>query len=218
MFRDIFIDGFKYSHALISLDNTDGYIIHDNNFDTVTTLDLVTPSPDNRQAALYLAGTTTVDNYITNFRSAPYTETVKLVGTGVMRNDIEIAAFWGLPSTVTDTGTDGTNTIRVKAGARITGADTPITHTGGVSRVIDSRKGATAAGSQNITGNGSTLQFDFAHGMFDYPAYAVVVPGSASIISNPFWVTWTAANLRVTFNTTPPAGTHTLRFITGVYK
>ena len=111
----------------------------------------------------------------------------------VRGKDIEIVSFWGVASRVTYTGTDGTNTIRVKAGARITGADTPITHTGGVSRVIDSRKGATAAGSQNITGNGSTLQFDFAHGMFGYPAYAVVVPGSASIISNPFWVTWTAS-------------------------
>jgi hypothetical protein len=218
IFENLFIDGFKYINAVITLNNTDTLDIHNNTFKDITVVDLRTPTPDIRQAGLYIAGTSVYDNVFRNLRIAPNPETIKIVGTGAVRNDIEFSSYFGAVSRVTDTGTDGNNVLRPIAGALPSGVNSPIVHTGGLSRVIDSRPGATAAGSQTITGNGSTLQFDFAHGMFGTPAYAVVVAGSASIMNNPFWVTWTAANLRVTFNTAPPAGTHTLRFITGVYK
>ena len=55
-----------------------------------------------------------MDNTFKDVRINAYPETVKLVGAGVRRNDIEIASFWGTLSRVTDTGTDGTNTIIVR--------------------------------------------------------------------------------------------------------
>ena len=155
IFSDIFIDGFKCSHSAICLNNTDGYSIHDNIFQNMYAIDMATPTPDTRESSLYLDGTNVHDNVFRVMRLPIYPETVKLVGTGVVSNDIEIAGYWGTSSRVTDTGTDGSNILRILPGNRLTGTPTPIIHTGALSRVVDDRKGSANGGSRFLNGTGA---------------------------------------------------------------
>ena len=140
-FNMCFLDGFKCSDSIISLNNTDFYTIHNNNFNNITALDMQPTSPDVRKAGIHLAGTSVFDNVFRQIRMPAYPETVKIEGTGVVHNDIEIGAFWGVPSRVTDTGATDSNVIRIMGGARTTGTMSPIVHTGGVSKIVDHRKG-----------------------------------------------------------------------------
>jgi hypothetical protein len=217
-FRNFFVDGDEYKTAPLNLDNTDTLTTHNNTFKNWGFIDLVhIPSPDNRQAVLYLAGTNVNDNVFREMRMPPYPIALKISGTGVKDNDIEMAAYFGAAATVNDTGANNTNIIRLFPGNNTTGTDTPITHTGGVSTIIDSRRGAHNGGSAFPTGNGSSLTFSFAHSLFKSPAWVSVDPGSANILNNPFWYTWDATNITVTFNTAPPSAQFTLRWKAEAY-
>ena len=57
MFQQLNVDGFKCTHSVISLDNTDTLTIAYNSFNGVACVDMVPPTPDTREAALYLGGT-----------------------------------------------------------------------------------------------------------------------------------------------------------------
>ena len=170
VFENMFVDGLKYTVAVINLDNTDTLTTSSNTFQNLTTLDLsgVAPVPDNRQATLYLAGTAVYDNNFINFRSAPYpTQTVKLSGTGVVRNSIELAGYWGTFATITDTGAGEGNTYTIRGGHKTTAGDSKIVHTGGVGRIIDNRPGAEKGGIATSRTDGSTI----AHGLFATPVW-----------------------------------------------
>ena len=221
LFDSIYIDGQKYEVAAIELNNTDALTIASNTFQNVTVLDLGvegSPTPDNRKGALYLAGTATFDNVFRNMKLAPWPSvTVKLEGTGVQRNDIEIASYWGANAAVTDTGTDGTNTIRVMGGHLAGGSDVKITHTGAMSRVIDTRRGASRRGAFSIAADGVQTIFNIPHGCFTGAIpFPLAVAGSTNAKGD-FFVTANATDIVVTYNTPPPAGTLILRWNAEVY-
>ena len=177
--------------------------IHGNTLTDIAVIDLATPTPDTRQAALYLAGTACYGNTIRNLRIDTYPITGPISGTGVKHNDIELEAQWGNVASITDTGANASNTFRIKGGAT-TGTATAITHTGGISRIIDTRKGMTNGGTATLTGDGTTTVFTIAHGLLKTPAYAIVVAGNALTRDNPFWISWGGVSISVNF-TTPPA-------------
>ena len=184
-FRDVFIDGYSYREGAIALvaNTTTLGGVGNNLFDNVTIIDQnAIPAPDTRKGSLYLAATGTNkvwDNYFMNMRASAYPVTVRIEGANVFRNDIEFDAHFGSLLNVNDTGSDPTNTIRVKGGNfNTTGGDAKITHTGGISRVIDSRPGAQKTGTTTTTGNGTQQTFNIAHGCFASPAYTHVEPYS----------------------------------------
>jgi hypothetical protein len=178
----MFINGYKYQTAVLNLNNTDTLTIHNNTFRDNYIIDLIgIPSPDNRQANLYMAGTAVFDNEVFNLRAAPWSAdatTIKLSGTGVERNYIEIPALWGTTTKVTDTGSGQSNTIKIiTGGGKIAGTEAPITHTGGVSRIIDDRRGAEKAGATSVSDGGT-----IAHGLFSTPLWVRVTPSLANTI------------------------------------
>ena len=221
LFDSIYIDGQKYEVAAIELNNTDTLDISSNTFQNVTVLDLGvegSPTPDNRKGALYLAGSGTYDNVFRNMKLAPWPSvTVRLEGTGVQRNDIEIASYWGAAAAVTDTGTDGTNTIRVMGGHLSGGSDVKITHSGSMSRIIDGRRGASRRGSASIVADGVLKTFNIPHGCFSGAIpFVYAVAGSASANSN-FYVTANATDILINYATPPAAATLIFRWTADVY-
>lgn len=211
-FRNVQIDGHTYVKAAADLDNTDTLTIHNNTFDNLQLLDLNgVDAVDVREAALYLAGNCN-DNWFNNSRIYPYPVSVKLVGSGVTRNHIEMDAYWGVTSSVTDTGTDGTNVIKVKAGAKTTPGDSKITHVGGMSRIIDERQGSEKGGVTTGRTDGSTI----AHGLFATPAWYFVTGTVAGEIVT---ATADATNLTLGIKThTGAAGTsQSVSWRAGVY-
>lgn len=213
-FRDVFIDGYSYRQAAISLEANTTTLggVGNNLFDNVTIIDQnATPSPDNRKASLYLGATGTNkvwDNYFQNMRAAAYPVTVRLEGANVMRNDIEFDAHFGNLLNVNDTGADPTNTIRVKGGNfNTTGGDAKITQTGLTSRVIDSRPGAVRTGTSTQSGTGAKTTFNIAHGCFASPAIAIVVPYSTAAKTE-HYVGSDSTNINVFYTTAPASGTN----------
>ena len=201
--NNVFIGGRKYTNSVICLNNTEALPIHGNTLTDITVIDLATPTPDTRQAAVYLAGTACYGNTIRNLRIDTYPITVLISGTGVRHNDIELEAIWGNVASITDTGANASNTFRIKGGAT-TGNATAITHTGAISRIIDTRKGATGGGTATFSGDGTTTAFNIAHGIFKSPAWVIVGPGNdATMTASPMWWTWGATNITVTFETPP---------------
>ena len=208
IFENMFIDGYKYRTATIELNNTDALTIHNNTFQNVTVLDHFAPAVDTRIACLYLTGTSVYDNLFRRMRLYPYPIMARLASTGVMRNEIELAAYWGAAASINDTGAGEGNTYIPIAGAKTTTGDTAITHTGAVGRVIDHRRGASRSGNSFFSGNGTNKIFTIAHGVFKDPASVTVGMGQASTLGNSFWYNSDATNITVTFNTAPPSGTN----------
>lgn len=207
--RDIFINGRAYTHSVIGL-NTDHVNagIGANLIDNVTIFDLITPTPDVRQATVFLGGAGKVwDNTLSNFRCAPYPVTVKLNTVDVRRNDLEFDANFGGNVTITDSATDGTNTLRIKGGnLNVAGTDAVIGTQVQLSRIIDSRHGAFRTGTSTQTGNGTQTQFFIGHGLFASPTYVSVTPYSAAAGAAPRHVTSDPTNISIVYGTPPVNG------------
>ena len=167
-FTQIDVNGRQYTNAIINFNNTDALTIHNNTFDNFQVIDTNTiPTPDNRKATLYLAGTAVNDNIFKNMRLVNYPIAIVMEGSGVRHNLIEAAGFFGQVLHVSDTTAPARlNTVRVQGGGT-TGAASKITHTGGMSRIIDTRGGAENGGTATTRTDGSTI----AHGLFATPTW-----------------------------------------------
>lgn len=198
-FRNFFVDGVGYKTAPLNLDNTDTLTTHNNTFKNIQAIDLtVTPSPDNRQACLYLAGTSVQDNVFRELRLPNYPIALKISGTGVKDNDIEMAAYFGGAASINDTGASPTNIIRLFPGNNTTGTDVPITHTGGVSKIIDNRRGANHGGWIFFTSSLGQTVFNIPHGLFAAPQRAMVRDASNDAKGS-FTFTVDATNIIITY-------------------
>ena len=206
-FDNLYVGGHGYRVAVLNMDNTDAMAISANTFRDVIFIDLTTPVvTGGRQAAIYLAGTACYDNHIFNVHTAAYPQTVKLAGgTTTRHNTIEVCSEWGNVAAITDTGVDPSNTYQIFGGS--VGTSTAITHTGGVGKVIDKRKGAANGGTAGMTGDGVTTAFNIAHGVFKSPAWVMCGPGNAATMdAAPIWWTWGTTNITVNFKTAPANG------------
>ena len=208
-FRDIFINGNKYSHSVIALNAIDTATpgVGANFIDNCTIFDLVTPTPDVREATVFLGGTGNVwDNTIQNFRCAAYPVTVKLATANVRRNDLEFDANFGGGVTITDSTTDGTNTLRIKGGnMSAAGGDAVIGAQTQLSRIIDTRHGAYRTGTSTQAGNGTQTQFFIGHGLFASPTYVTVTPYSAAA-SEKHHIGSDPSNITINYPTPPVNG------------
>jgi hypothetical protein len=217
-FNEIDVNGRQYTNAIINMNNTDALTIHNNTFDNFQVIDTnVTPTPDNRKATLYLAGTAVNDNIFKKMRLVNYPIAILMEGTGVRHNLIEAAAHFGAILQVTDTTASAFNTVVVQGGST-TGVANKITHTGGLSRIIDTRRGAVNGGTSTQSSNGTTTIFNIAHGLFASPEWRWVTPTSDDAVG-PFKVTSDATNITVTYPLPPASGSSNLvwNWRAGVY-
>ena len=217
IFRDCFVDGYQYDKAVVDMENTDVLTTTYNHFDNLQCLDLTgVPSPDNRKATVYMKGQV-ADNWFHACHlqgSSPSPPTMILLeGTGVVRNHIETDAFWGGTVKVVDTGTDGTNVVKVKGGSKFSpGVDVPITHTGGLSRIIDERRGAEKCGATSVSDGGT-----ISHGLFTTPLWVTVTPSVASQLASVTAKTTTTFTVALKTLSGTPGTTQTVYWRAGVY-
>jgi hypothetical protein len=204
-FDNIYVGGIRYQVAVLNMSNTDALPTSSNTLRDLIFIDLQPPAVDTRQAAIYLAGTSVCDNSILNIRCAQYPLTAKLSGTGVEKNLLQFSSIWGNIVSITDTGSDPSNTYEI-FGGNTTSADAPITHTGGVGRVIDKRRGASARGSTTFSGDGTTTIFNIPHGLFAAPTSVQITKRGTAIRDINFTLTTDATNIVVTFATPPVSG------------
>jgi hypothetical protein len=176
VFDHIFIDGKYYDIAAFTLNNSDAtYPISSNTFNDVTILDDETTV--NTIASVYMTGTEVEDTIFHNSKLQNVPISLRMDSAGVTRNVIELAARWSTTAvtSVNDTGSGNSNTIRVIPGVTTGTAVEPITHTGGVSRVIDCRRGAENSGFTSVADGGT-----ISHGLMTTPLWIMVVPSVAS--------------------------------------
>jgi hypothetical protein len=175
-FDKILIDGRFYRNAAVYLSNTDqptgaGPVAY-NTFRDMWTLDLEYPIPNNVIAAIYMHGGTgnVSSNQFKNCNISNYPVALKMDDVNVFKNEIELVARWGGNTIVNDTGSGQANTIVVRPGLKVVANEEPIIHTGGVSRVIDMRKGAQNGGLATSISDGSTI----SHGLMTTPLWISV--------------------------------------------
>lgn len=215
-FRDCFVDGKTYDVAVVDMNNTDTLTTTFNHFDNLQCLDLEGVAPDNRKGTIWMTGQC-VDNWFVNCRlqgSSPTNEIIRMEGSGVVRNNIEFDAWWGGTAVITDTGTDGTNVVKVKGGAKFSPTlDVAITHTGGMSRIIDERPGAQRAGATSVADGGT-----ISHGLFTTPLWVRIEPTVASTLHAV--TAKSATTFTVSLKTTggASAATQTVYWEAGVYR
>jgi hypothetical protein len=206
------IDGTKYIEAPISLTGH----CENNVFRHLMGIDLVTPSPDVRKAAIYLNGTGVDNNKFYDVHMTPYPYTVA-INSGATGNHLEIAGYWGFLGSINDTGAGARNVIVVNPGPQV-GSVAKITTTAALVRIIDERNGAVTSGVSTQSGNASTTAFNIVHGCYTTPLTYSVTPQTADATGTPV-VTATSTNLVVTYPVAPPTGTNNLVFVwrAGVY-
>ena len=202
IFDHAYIDGKFYANAPITLNNTDTLHISNNTFRDILTIDMEAPTSDTRKASLWMSGTNVYDNRFINCKFQNNPKGARMDSTGVYRNEIELTARWGASAIIVDdTGSGESNVVVVRPGNRTTAGETPITHTGGVSRIIDTRRQATRFGDTTFSGDGTTVTFNIPHGCFATPQQAWVGAGSIAARGTFSW-TVNATNIVVTY---PPA-------------
>jgi hypothetical protein len=174
-FEKILIDGKYYRNAPIYLNNTDeptgaGPVSY-NTFRDLWTLDLEFPTPNTSLGAIYMHGGTgnVSSNRIINAQLANYPVALRMDDTNVFKNEIEMVARWSASAnaSVNDTGSGKANTIVVRPGLKYVEPEEAITHTGGVSRIIDMRKEAQNGGIATSMSDGLTI----THGLMATPAW-----------------------------------------------
>jgi hypothetical protein len=210
--RNYQIDGTKYTEAPITLSGNCEY----NVFQHLMAIDLLTPSPDVRVAGLYLTGTACNANKFYDLHLQPYPVTLA-INSGAKNNHVEIAGYWGSPSSINDTGAGAGNVLVINPGGQ-SGSTAKVTTTAGLVRMIDQRFGAYKTGVSTQSGNASTTVFNIAHGCYTTPlSYSVEAQTNDAV--GPPTVTATSTNLVVTYPVAPPTGSSNLIWVwtAGVY-
>ena len=176
------------------------------------------PTPDTRQAGIYLNGQYVLDNSFYSARVNRIINNVK-ISNNAARNYVQHAAYWGSEFTLNDTGAGISNTVELIGGSRTGATESAATITGGTSRIIDKRRGAENGGTIFLSGTGAATAFNIPHGLLQIPAWAFVGAGSSAIRAIPFSYTYDSTNISVTFSTAPASGSSniTLRWRAGIY-
>lgn len=172
---------------------------------------------DARKAGILFDGANCYDNHINNGETgvAPYMVALK---NGAFRNTAELGYF-GSAVNIDDTGAGIENVIFLQQGQQPSAtANTKITSTSSLVKIVDQRKGAENKGVSTQSGNASTTAFNIAHGLYTTPASYTLVPQSADATGAPV-VTATSTNLVLTYPVAPPTGSSNLIWVwsAGVY-
>lgn len=215
-FSLIFVDGRNYDLGVYYLNNTDALVIHNNTFRDLFTLDLVDPASASH-GSLYLKGGSVYDNIFEKCRLTLFSsKTVKLEGTGVMNNYIELDSYWGGVVPIVNHVTPGeSNTIAVMAGSKTSATNLPVTLSGTAAnrcRVVDTRRGAELGGTVAVADGGT-----ITHGLMTTPVWYWVMPTVAGEMASVTAVSSTTLTVALKKHDNTAGTTQTVSWRAGVY-